>query len=168
MAQIELHRRTGPSMWTEVDDEDAEMLARWRWCPQRGRNTWYAITSARNPEGLPKRMMMHGLLLGVDRVDHIDGDGLNNHRSNLRPATAVQNLWNAGARRSVDGGSRFKGVRLVRQPWAAGIVVGGVLHSLGRFTSEEEAARAYDAAAREHFGEYARRNFPEEPPDATP
>lgn len=108
---------------------------------------------------------MHRLILGVPDgvlVDHRDGNGLNNRRSNLRPATKTQNAQNS--RPSLGFTSRFKGVGWYRgrnrSCWRARIRVDGTQIHLGIFDSEEEAARCYDAAALRLFGEFARLNFP--------
>lgn len=93
-------------------------------------------------------------------VDHIDGNGLNNRRSNLRFATQQQNCQN---RRAMLGcSSRFKGVSFVSASgrWHAYIKHNQKRTHLGFFDDEEAAARAYDEAARLFFGEYAKLNFP--------
>jgi hypothetical protein len=89
-------------------------------------------------------------------VDHRNHNGLDNRRSNLRLATGHQNQGN---RRPQGGSPRFKGVYLSRSKWVAQIRFGGSKRYLGRFTVEEDAARAYDAAARLIFGEFACTNF---------
>ena len=94
-------------------------------------------------------------------IDHINGDGLDNRLVNLRPVTSHQNHAN---RHKIWGVSRYKGVNRSaskRNPWRAEIQVKGRSIYLGVFPSQEAAARAYDAAAREHFGEFARTNFEE-------
>ncbi len=104
---------------------------------------------------------MHQLLLPDATIaDHIDGDGLNNRRSNLRPASEAQNA--AHARKGKNNTSGFKGVDQNggRSSWRARILVNGKSLYLGRFSTKEEAARAYDAAALVHFGEFAILNFP--------
>lgn len=106
---------------------------------------------------------MHGFLTGWPRVDHINGDGLDNRRSNLREANAAQNAANAGLRS--DSVSGFKGVypnTAGGLPWKAEIRANGKRRYLGIFGDPATAARAYDAAAREAFGEFARLNFPQE------
>ena len=87
-------------------------------------------------------------------IDHKDGDGLNNSWCNLREATRLENSGNS--RRRSDNTSGAKGVRLDRGKWIAQIVVAGKLRRLGTFNTLEAAAAAYEAAATEHFGEFAR------------
>lgn len=109
-----------------------------------------------------ERMIGRPLQKG-ELVDHIDRDGLNNRRSNLRLATTSQNMQNRP--RQKNNSSGYKGVTFhkKRGEWRAKISVNGVTNNLGIFSSPEAAARAYDAAAREHFGEFAYLNFPDNP-----
>jgi AP2 domain len=143
-----------------IDKADLDLIAgrQWRsWSPD-GR-TFYAVTG-----GGRERIYMHRLILGLttakQRADHIDRDGLNNRRANLRLSDASRN----GANRPGWGRtSRFKGVSASgrpNKPWMAAIKVNRCRINLGRFVDEEEAARAYDAAARKYFGEFAHLNFP--------
>jgi len=92
------------------------------------------------------------------QIDHINGDGLDNRRCNLRLATNTQNRRNGKAHS--DGTSRFKGVcwDKFRGRWRADITFENRSIHLGRFHSETDAAIAYDAAARDLFGEFARLN----------
>lgn len=109
---------------------------------------------------------MHRFLLNAPRemrVDHIDGDRLNNRRLNLRLITQSQK---SSRSRSAKHGriSRFRGVHLNRncyvKKWTALITFNKQPISLGYYATEEEAARAYDEAARKYFGPFARPNFP--------
>ena len=95
-------------------------------------------------------------------VDHIDGNSLNNRRSNLRICTPRQNTANRAKTRN--GTSRFKGVHFCTRDrkWRAQIGVDGARRFIGDFDDEVEAARAYDRKAAELFGEFAYLNFPEE------
>ena len=93
-------------------------------------------------------------------VDHIDGDKLNNRPSNLRSATRSQNAQN---KRSGKGSSsKYLGVLWIkpRRKWRAQIRIEGASCAIGHFTDEIDAAKAYDAKARELFGEFANPNFP--------
>lgn len=146
-----------------VDDSDAERVDR--------AGTWVAIESTTCPgrwyayrtEYCPKRTVyLHRFIMGAPKglqVDHADGDGLNCRRNNLRLATRSQNCANAKKRRDAKT-SQFKGVTFVCGRWQAQITVDGKQCRLGRFYSEEEAARTYDDAAERHFGVFARPNFP--------
>ena len=90
-------------------------------------------------------------------VDHKNGDGLDNSRSNLRIATKAQNGQNKTKRKGTS--SQYKGVCLHKSgKWVAAIVVNGKRVHLGCYAAEQEAARAYDAAATTHFGEFAFTN----------
>lgn len=141
-----------------VDDADHEMLARYRWFAQPKRATVYAHRNIVR-DGFPTTRFMHHDVLGSLPpgmwVDHINGDGLDNRRVNLRFASPTENARNKRVRK--DSGTGIKGVR--RRPsgrWTARICVNGCQIWLGTFNSPEDAAAAYLAAAREHFGKFAR------------
>lgn len=101
---------------------------------------------------------MHKFLTDWPKTDHIDGNGLNNQRRNLRPCTTAQNAANQTQQKGRS--SLYKGVswRKGRNKWRAGIKVNGKQINLGDFTNETEAALAYNKAAAEHFKEFARLN----------
>ncbi len=140
-----------------VDDADFEFLNRWKWYAWRTRHgTYYAV---RNSDYVPgkarKGIRMHRVLCGGAEIDHRDGDGLNNTRGNLRPASDRQNCGNQKLRRTNTSG--FKGVSLRRAGvWSARLSG----KRLGDFRDPRDAARVYDAAAVIQFGEFARVNFP--------
>lgn len=148
-----------------VDDEDAH-LAALKWCADVTPTNVYAKRRAYlgkiDGKYRYRTVKLHQAVLqpppGV-QVDHRDGDGLNCRRGNLRAATNAQNHGN----RRADRGNRsgFKGVEPVPGGWRARIGVKGEVIRLGRFATPVEAARAYDAAARAAFGEFACLNFPE-------
>lgn len=91
-------------------------------------------------------------------IDHRNGNGLDNRRDNLRRATMSQNIANQFPR---GGSSKYKGVCRSKRSggWLAQICVNRKSIYLGRFGTEEEAARAYDVKAKEVWGEFARLNF---------
>jgi hypothetical protein len=145
-----------------VDEVDYErVLAVGKWYANPSGVTYYARKNFWRA-GRCFSIRMHTLITGWSYVDHRNGNGLDNRRSNLRQASDRQNAQNRG-RRS-DNTSGFKGVSWddQQQAWSASICVDSVQQRLGRFSSREEAALAYDAAAAQHFGEFARLNFPKE------
>jgi hypothetical protein len=96
-------------------------------------------------------------------IDHRNRDTLDNRRNNLRLATYSQNGCNSKIDKTKTT-SKFRGVRFIKKTgkWAANIRINGKKTWLGSFKTEIDAAKAYDAAAREYHGEFARLNFPEE------
>jgi hypothetical protein len=171
MKTVPLYGKVAAGRVALVDDADYDLVMQHRWNvqertrPNGSKIGPYAFTSKRR-NGRTTVIWMHKLLMpGVHQVDHKDGGGLNNQRSNLRPATNLQNHANQSKTRTNHGrstSSRFKGVywsRLERK-WKAQIQTTGRKQGLGTFTDEDAAAMAYDAAAREAFGPFARLNFP--------
>lgn len=150
-----------------VDDEDFEYLNQWKWQAQKHRNTFYATRK----DGVwpnRKEVKMHRVIMntpaGVE-TDHWDGDGLNNRRMNLRVCATNQNQHNR-TRKNANNTSGYKGVTPYRRTdkenkWKAQLVLNGKLLYLGLYATPEDAARAYDRAAREYFGDFAATNFPE-------
>lgn len=144
-----------------VDDSDYVAVSEFKWRAQKGGRSFYAARSLPRVLGKAPTLLLHQFLVpSSEQVDHRDGNGLNNQRENLRPATAVQNAQSF-RRKKAETTSRFRGVNWdsPRRKWAAFIRVNGKNLFLGRFGVEEQAARAYDKAAREHFGEFASPNF---------
>lgn len=143
-----------------VDDADYDLVSGYRWNarewtrPSGGTEGPYAVSS-RWANGRNNPISMHKLITGYARTDHRNGDCLNNQRFNLRPATTAQNNHNQRPRHGTS--SRYKGVVWHRRvaKWQASIKLDGRFIYLGVFTSEEEAALAYNAAAFEAWGEYA-------------
>lgn len=145
-----------------VDDADYEWLSGFKWQYANG----YAARGVFEG-GRSIKVYMHRLILGItgrSQGDHANRNRLDNRRSNLRASNASQNRANAKVK--MDSSTGFKGVRRrketrykTRNPkWDARITVGCDRKFLGSFLSPEEAARAYDAAALEHFGPFAATN----------
>ncbi len=148
-------------LYAYVDAADYEWLSHWNWHLCSG---GYAGRCDRGKMILMHRVIMQPLPGMV--VDHIDGNRANNCRFNLRVCTRQENLRNNGKRRGVS--SSFKGVGYSKchHKWHARIKADEGIRSLGYFTDEVQAARAYDYAAVEECGTFARVNFPQEwPPD---
>lgn len=143
----------------KVSECDYEFASKYLWSISK---SGYAYRGNQNGAKY-ERPYLHSELLGLNDEqygDHINGDRLDNRRTNLRVVTNQQNSWN---RDKVSG--RYRGVNWdhTRNKWIAGITVDGKRTALGRFDSEEEAARVYDKKSIELFGQYARPNFlPEE------
>lgn len=145
---------------TLVDDHRFEYLNQWKWHAFHDKNRWYALR--RGPRPKAKMILMHRVITNAPdgfEVDHKDRDGLNNTDDNLRLATESQNQANRTALKNNRCG--FKGVVYYarRNVYRARIKMLGKTHHLGYFKTPEEAARAYDAKARELFGEFAGTNF---------
>lgn len=147
-----------------VDDDDVAWLSQWRWRYKEAGNgrQGYAVRTTRYA-GSDRQITiyMHRLILGVEspQADHINGNKLDNRRANLRAATKRQNRGN---RPPHGGTSKFKGVVRSGDRWIARLQTTPKAVYLGAFVDEESAARAYDEAARRHFGEFAWLNFPDE------
>jgi hypothetical protein len=150
-----------------VDEADFAKVGQFKWYATHPRHTIYAARGIKLADGRTKTIYMHRFLMDADAgemVDHKDHNGLNNTRENLRKCTVTQNNRNIRPWRKRRTSSAFKGVHRNAEGtsvrWSAKIKINGKLIRLGEFTTEIEAARAYDSAARQHFGEFACVNFP--------
>lgn len=144
-----------------VDDVDFDYLNQWKWfCEASHHAARDQHIGMDGKKEIKKRIKMHRLIMdapGGMEVDHIDGNPLNNQRSNLRVVTHAQNQKNLKIPRHNTSG--YKGVYWdkVRQKWIAAIHSGKTIN-LGGFITKEEAAKRYNEAAIERFGEFARLN----------
>ena len=141
-----------------VSARDYPRLTKYRWHAHKDGHakTFYALRHYRLPSGKPARRSMHTEILGLLQVDHKNGDGLDNRRSNLRPATGSQNMHNQGLRRNNTSG--VKGVTWCppAAKWMARISVNYTRVYLGLFAKLEDAREAYSKAAKHYFGKYSR------------
>ena len=143
-----------------VDNEDFKCLNHYKWFVIRDRNTYYACRMI-YVNGKRRRLLMHRDILKTPHgfiSDHIDGNGLNNQRSNLRVCTIQQNSMNVKRSR---GTSQYKGVRWHKRDkkWRAQIGFNNKVLYIGDFKDEIDAALAYDKMAHELHGEFANLNF---------
>lgn len=153
--ELEIERRNERHL-VLFDDQDAALVEQHRWAVlvSSKPGLFYALTSARKTDGGWTKVLMHRLLLpGHRTVDHINHNGLDNRRTNLRAATGSQQGANQQPR---GGSSQYKGVSWDkgRSKWFAKIEVDDRQRHLGRFASEVEAARAA-------WGSFALTNFQE-------
>lgn len=141
-----------------IDAADYAEFGRLNWCASGVAGKMYAARSKRLASGRKTVVRMHNEMLpGTPLVDHRNGNGLDNRRRNIRPATARQNLYNM-KKPSSGVTSRFKGVHRAADTgaWLAQIRYDGKHVHLGSFATEEEAAEAYRAASEMHHREFAR------------
>ena len=137
--------------WVIVDVEDLPRVVQKPWSRVKGKHTFYASSGG--------KLYLHRFILGATKsqqVDHVNGDGLDNRKSNLRFASQAQNNANG---RNRTWREHFRGVRPHVRKWTAQVTFNSRAIYLGTFDTEVAAATAYDAKARELFGEFAKGNF---------
>lgn len=142
-----------------IDCEDLPRVSHLRWIAVCVKGKWYAQTSIKHQSVLLHRFLMESP--PELEVDHVDGNGLDCRRHNMRNATSSQNCCNrkrrSGAKNPYRGVYQLK----TQKQWNAKITVQGRRIYLGYFPTAEDAAKAYDAAAIVYHGEFASLNFPE-------
>jgi len=165
---IPLSGKKYPGLFALVDDEDYASASAFKWrsrgvVRKDGSILTYAVRTINCKVDGRKFAKIQGLhqfiVSGYTMIDHIDGDGLNNQRHNIRPATNSLNQANRKTL-SPSASSRFRGVTLHKRLglWQAAIKVNQKNFYLGVFHNERDAARAYNEAALIHFGEFASLN----------
>jgi hypothetical protein len=160
MKQIKLGNK---DLYAMVDDDDYDRVIKMAWHSWRCRNIWYAVSSNNRKR---KFILMHRFILDATRgteIDHIDRNGLNNQKSNLRYCSNSQNQQNktgwakSGYKgvypRDYKGSIRYRVLIQINKK---------TIH-IGYFSTAEEAAKEYDKAALQYFGEFANLNFKNNP-----
>jgi hypothetical protein len=140
-----------------IDDDDYERINKHRWCYWASGG--YAGRKVTNNK-VGSIALMHREIMNAQKgqeIDHINGNGLDNRKSNLRFVTRQQNMWN---RKALNKTSSYKGVSfdVSSGKWLSQINIQGQKICLGRYIVQEDAAKAYDITAKQAFGEYARLN----------
>lgn len=145
-----------------VDNDDYDWLSEWTWAAYLNSGKWYACQSKKNYSRVT--VPMHRVIMDAPKgmvVDHINGDGLDNRRANLRICTTAENMRNRGLPSNNTSG--YKGVFIQKNGKSnAHIQLNRKLIHLGMFNNPVDAAHAYDEAAKRLFGEFANLNFPNE------
>lgn len=148
-----------------VDICDFDIISKKNWCIQRDYNTFYAVSAEPRVNGKQEMIKMHRFILGLHAgdektVDHINRNGLDNRRCNLRIVTRSINAYNRRIHKNNTSG--YRGVTVMKRDnhWYAFIQEGNVKKYLGSYKDKESAARAYDMAAITLYGKDAILNFP--------
>lgn len=140
---------------TMVDDGDFEWLSKYDWRYNYGSyGGEYAVTAINQ-----KTVRIHRLIMNAQagqEMDHINGNGLDNRRENLRFCSRTENNRNRGRQKLAASG--YKGVSKRKNRWKAWITLDSKQIHIGMYSMKEEAARAYNKAAKEYHGEFARFN----------
>jgi hypothetical protein len=140
-----------------VDDCDYEELSKYKWYALKRNRNYYASRHI-IINNKKTAISIHNQIIGIQGIDHINHNGLDNRRCNLRPATISQNNWNSLKRKNTT--SKYKGVYWckITHKWLSKIKMYGKSYHLGYYKKEIDAARAYNIKAKELFGEYAKLN----------
>lgn len=147
---------------TQVDDEDYEYLNQLKWHVYKRHNTFYAQHTVTLINGNRTNIQMHRLIMNPPnnmQIDHINHNGLDNQKNNLRICTQSQNSMNQNSHKN--SSSKYKGIswHKLRSKWESQIKYKGKHIHIGLYKTEVEAAKAYDEKAKELFGEFAHINF---------
>ena len=153
---------------TLIDDEDCAILKQGSYCAVKKASGFYARRNATKKDiacGSPSKVYLHREIMRAIKgefVDHINGNTLDNRKENLRICSSKQNSRNS--KKNKNNSSGFKGVawHKSKKVWVAYIKVDYKNKHLGVYNTPENAAKAYDEAAKKYFGEFAKLNFLEE------
>jgi hypothetical protein len=147
-----------------VDPEDFERLNKYRWYAKKCKNTFYACRS-QGTRRKKTEIKMHREVIQPPSgmvVDHINHNGLDNRKANLRLATHQQNIFNRTYKNKKGSSSKYKGVSWTPhvKMWRVRVWMNYKSKNIGYFKDEIEAAKAYDEAVKKYHGEFAVLNFP--------
>jgi hypothetical protein len=168
MLRISLSGENGVGKVALIDDEDFEKVYNIKWHVSKIKNNEYAA-GAKTINKKRIYFTMHRLILQLNgnvSVDHIDHNGLNNQKNNLRICTQTQNIVNSRKARTwhqKETSSKYKGVSFSKRSkkWRACMTINNRFKYIGTFSVETDAAKAYDDAMINYYGEFANLNFPE-------
>lgn len=143
-----------------VDDEDFHFLSNFKWCAVLSNGNFYALRRIKR-SGKWTTIKMHTVLMKTPAglvVDHVNGNSLDNRRVNMRLCSASDN--NRNKKNAPGATSKYRGVHWANaaKKWKASISINNRCHYLGIYASEIDAARAYDAAAYKHYGNFSNLN----------
>lgn len=152
-----------------VDDEDYEYINKWKWHARKDKRNFYAargVVVDRKKHRVKLFFIHNEIMKPKDGmlVDHVDHDGLNNKRNNLRICTDIENRMNRRKCPTVKGkkcSSKYKGVCLKGKKWFSYIGGKKKYKCIGLFDNEIDAAKAYDEFAKIMYGRFANLNFPQ-------
>lgn len=158
--------KLGNGLFAKISEEDGDLLSLGSWSAHKSKSGYYACMR-KTIGGIRTRVWLHSLIMEEligrpltkdELVDHINQDKLDCRRENLRIANRAQNNANKSKRKGTS--SKYKGVSWdkKRETWRSYIVINKKLKHLGLFSDEKDAARAYNKAAKEVFGEFATLN----------
>lgn len=148
-----------------VDDADFDWLNQWKWRAEKSKYNYYAVRYAGKLNGKDIVLKMHRVILGLTDSkilgDHINLNGLDCQRNNLRKATSSQNNYNK--KKQANCSSEFRGVsnHKIRDKWISQISYQGKLIYIGQYDDEIKAAISYDVKAIELYKDMALLNFPD-------
>ena len=150
MKQIKLTK----GLFALVDDEDFEYLNQWKWCATKAHNTYYAKRTVNK-----KSIQMHRIILGLTDptifTDHIDHNGLNNQKNNLRKCTHSENMRNRSKKKQSSNNHIGVYFEKDRDLYGVRILVNKKHLRIGRFKTEEEAIKARNEAVLKYHGKFA-------------
>jgi len=146
-----------------VDDEDFKELNRHKWCANKFGHSFYACRGMYDPKTQKtKTILMHRVILDAPTgtiCDHVNRNGLDNRKTNLRFCTKEQNSHNSKI--NIKNKSGYKGVSWDknRKKWVVRMKINGFYKFIGRFTDKEKAIGAYHSRARKNHGEFFIDNY---------